>query len=91
MREETRRRATTVLAWGSWLGAFALTALLTWYNITRPPTALPTTYQRVGGLIIILLMGVGIAAGQALSRMKLAETIVRAFEEGYHYGARKSI
>ena len=82
-KEEHRRIVALVLANFGWWGAFTLTTVLTWVNISRPPTALPTTFQRVSGLFIILLMGIGIAAGLALSRMRLAESILRAFEEGY--------
>lgn len=89
MTEDFRRKATAVVAWGSWAIAIGLTAYLTYYNVNRPPTALPTALQRVGGLIVIVLMGTGIAAGTALSRMKLGETINRVFEEGYKYGGRK--
>jgi hypothetical protein len=66
----------------SWWGAFAWTTVLTYVNLTRPAAALPNTFQRVSGLFIILLMGVAIALGSALSRMRLAKTISRVFEVG---------
>jgi hypothetical protein len=83
LTEENRRRIALFLAHMGWWGAIVLTTVLTWYNTSRPPTALPTTFQRVAGIFIILMMGVGIAACSALSRMRLSRTIVAAFEQGY--------
>jgi len=83
IKEEHRRVIALVLANVGWWGAFTWTSVLTYMNITRPVTAMPNTFQRISGLFIILLMGVGIAAGLALSRMRLAASILRAFEEGY--------
>lgn len=86
MKEDRRRRFITVLAWGSWITAIALTSLLTYFNITHPLPKTPNPFQRIGGLLIILSMGVGIAAGTALSRIKLGETITRVFDAGVEYG-----
>ncbi len=83
IKEQYRRGCALVLANLGWWGAFAWTAVLTWVNLSRPATALPTTFQRISGLFIILLMGIGIAAGSALSRMRLSETITKALEVGY--------
>lgn len=66
----------------AWWSAFAWTAALTWVNIARPATALPNAFQRVSGLFIILLMGMAVALGSALSRMRLAKTIRAVFEVG---------
>lgn len=66
----------------AWWSAFAWTALLTWVNLERPITALPNVFQRISGLFILLLMGIAIALGSALSRMRLARTITSVFETG---------
>lgn len=83
LTEENRRKIALLLANFGWWGAIVWTGVLTYFNLTNPPTALPTTVQRVSGIFIILLMGVGIAACSALSRMRLSKTIVAAFEQGY--------
>lgn len=80
--EDRRYAAYRLGAHFTWWGAFAWTAALTYVNLTRPVAALPNTFQRVSGLFIILLMGVAIALGSALSRMRLARTISRVFEVG---------
>ena len=82
MSEDLRYRLYRAGAHFSWWGAFAWTAALTWVNLNRPATAVPSTFQRVSGLFIILLMGIAIALGSALSRMRLARTITQVFETG---------
>lgn len=84
IQEGHRRMFALVLANVGWWGAFAWTAALTWVNLSREATAVPNLFQRISGLFIILLMGVGIAAGSALSRMRLSETIMKALEVGYN-------
>lgn len=66
----------------AWWSAFAWLAVLTYVNLTRPAMALPNVFQRISGLFIILLMGIAIALGSALSRMRLARTIAKVFETG---------
>ncbi len=89
LREDTQRRIVATLAWGSWFIAVVLTGGVTYVNVTREITLAPTFFQRVAGSIIIVLIGTGIGAGLALSRMKLADTIARAFTEGYRAGQGK--
>lgn len=69
-------------AHAAWWSAFAWTAALTYVNLTRPAMALPNTFQRVSGLFILLLMGIAIALGSSLARMRLAKTITSVFEVG---------
>lgn len=80
--EDARYKLYRYGAHGAWWAAFAWTALLTYVNLTRPITAPPGAFQRVSGIGIILLMGVAIALGSALSRMRLAKTILTVFETG---------
>lgn len=80
--EDFRYKAYRLGAHLTWWGAFAWTAALTWVNLTRPATALPTVFQRVSGLFIILLMGLAISLGSALARMRLAKTIQEVFRAG---------
>ena len=80
--EDTRYVVYRLGAHIAWWSAAAWTAVLTWVNLSRPVTALPSTFQRISGLFIILLMGVAIALGSALARMRLARTITKVFEAG---------
>lgn len=73
IREDLQRKAVKVTAYGSWLVAMVLTGL-------RSAEVIP---ERGTGLLIILLIGAAIHAGMALSRYRLTDTIVRAFEMGY--------
>src|SRR4051812_28777764 len=82
MSEDFRYKAYRLGAHLAWWGAFAWTSILTWVNLTRPAAALPNTFQRVSGLFIILLMGLGISLGSALARMRLARTIEKVFRVG---------
>lgn len=82
MSEDARYKLYRVGAHVSWWSAFAWTAVLTWVNLTKPMTALPNTFQRVSGLFILLLMGIAIALGSALARMRLARTITQVFQVG---------
>lgn len=76
-KEDRRFNATRVLAWGGWLGAFALTVVLSLDVVPDDSVS-----SRVLLLAIILLMGAGIAAGLSLSRQKLTSTIVEVFVTG---------
>lgn len=82
LTEDTRYNLYRYGAHAAWWTAFAWTALLTYVNLTHPPTAPPGAFQRVSGLGIILLMGIAIALGSALSRMRLASVINKVFESG---------
>jgi hypothetical protein len=88
--EDFRYIAYRLGAHASWWGAFAWTVALTWVNLSRPVTALPTTFQRVSGLFILLLMGVAIALGSSLSRMRLSRTIENVFRVGMDVAAAGS-
>lgn len=91
INEDFRYKVYRIGAHASWWGAFAWTSILTWVNLTRPATALPNTFQRVSGLFIILLMGVAIALGSALARMRLAKTIARVFEVGVSVASQGAV
>lgn len=80
--EDARYKVYRVGAHAAWWGAFVWVGLLTWVNLNRPAMALPNTFQRISGLFIILLMGIAIALGSSLSRMRLAKTITGVFETG---------
>lgn len=80
--EDYRYKTYRLGAHLAWWSAFGWTAALTYVNLTRPIDALPNTFQRISGLFIILLMGVAIALGSALARMRLARTITHVFEVG---------
>lgn len=70
--EERRRAGATVLACVGWFGALALTVL-------RTADVIPDST----GIYVVLLIGVAIAAGMSLSRMRLAKTINAVFRAGY--------
>lgn len=89
LSEDLQRKLVAFVAWGSWLVALTLTGIVTYVNVTRPITLAPTFFQRVAGSFIVVLIGTGIGAGLALSRMKLADTIANAFAEGYRAGTGK--
>lgn len=57
---------------GGWWTALILTALRT-TDVWRPAT---------GGVVIVFLIGVAIAAGGARSRMRLSDTITQVFQTG---------
>lgn len=80
--EDARYKLYRAGAHGAWWSAFAWTAVLTYVNLTRDPMTPPSAFQRASGLGIILLMGVAIALGSALSRMRLSATILSVFEAG---------
>jgi hypothetical protein len=90
MNEDVRYRLYRFGAHAAWWTAFGWTVALTWVNLSRPATALPNTFQRVSGLFIILLMGIAIALGSALSRMRLAKTVAQVFRVGADVAAAGS-
>lgn len=71
MKQETRHRAALVGAWGGWLTATGLTALRVTDQIGQAV-----------GIVIVLFIGVAIACGMTLSRMRLSATIVATFQAG---------
>lgn len=70
--EEHIRRGTIALMYGAWTAAIVLAGLQV-TGIVAPG---------VLGILIVILIGVAIAAGQARVRHKLADSIVAAFETG---------
>jgi hypothetical protein len=87
MSEDVRYKLYRLGAHFAWWSAFAWTVALTIVNLSRPVTSLPTVFQRISGLFIILLMGVAIALGSALARMRLAKTIAKVFNVGISVAA----
>lgn len=71
MKQEYRHAGALILAWSSWLGA----GVMTWLRVAE---ILPVEMST----IIVLLIGVAIASGIALSRMRLARTVTEAFQAG---------
>lgn len=71
LSEDTQRHAVQIIAWGSWATATVLVYL-------RMTDRIPINST----LAIVILIGAAIAAGQALSRMKLADTITGVFHAG---------
>jgi len=71
MNQESRQVATIAIAYGSWSLALGLTFL-------RTSDILPAQYS----MLIVLFIGVGIAAGLRLSRMRLAHTMTAVFHAG---------
>lgn len=78
-KEEHRRTMALVLAHTGWWGSVLLLVVIISMGGSKPAGNAPPWL----GLVFIILMGVGIAAGSALSRMRLARTIEMAFERGY--------
>lgn len=71
MTQERRHRAAILTAWGCWLGAAALTTLSVLGILARPY-----------GVAVVFLIGVAIAAGMSLSRMRLSHTMKEVFAAG---------
>lgn len=71
LTEDRRRWLTPKLAYGTWFSALGLTLL-------RVIDVVPVDF----GIIIVFLIGVAIASGLSMSRMKLASTIAEVFESG---------
>lgn len=71
IKQEHRHAYALTLAWASWLAA----GVLTWFRVAE---ILPVQM----GTVIVLLIGVAIASGIALSRMRLAKTMSEAFQAG---------
>lgn len=84
--EDRRYLFYRIGAHASWWGALALAAILTASRLAREVGEPPTRFEQISGIFIILLMGVAIALGSALARMRLAKTISRVFEAGMMVG-----
>lgn len=87
INEDVRYNLYRAGAHAAWWSALGWTGVLTWVNLSRPAMALPNTFQRISGIFIIILLGIGIALGSALSRMRLARTISEVFETGMKLAA----
>lgn len=74
LSENTRRRVAATLAHGGWWGALLLTGM-------HVSTLGPDT-PRSFGVVIVLFIGVAIAASLARSRMRLTDTITAVFQTG---------
>lgn len=88
--EDKRYLFYRIGAHASWWGAFALAVTLTASRLAREVGEPPTRFEQISGIFIILLMGVAIALGSALARMRLARTITRVFEAGMMVGHFKN-
>lgn len=71
MKQETRQWLAALTAYGSW----TLAVILTWLRLTE------VLDQRFG-VLVILLIGVAMAGGIKLSRMRLAATMTAVFQAG---------
>lgn len=71
MKQETKQVLTAVIAYGSWLVAVVLTLL-------RSTESIPAELS----MIIVLVIGVAMAAGIKLSRMRLTATMLAVFRAG---------
>jgi len=76
--EDTRQLTYRVGAHGSWWGAFALLVVQITLGGARPTGSAPPWLA----LIIVMLIGTGIAFGTSLSRMRLTGAITSVFETG---------
>lgn len=76
--EDRRRIFAQIAAHGGWWGAVVLLGINIALGGAEPAGDAPPWL----GLIIVVLIGVGIAGGTSLSRMRLAEVITRALEVG---------
>lgn len=71
LAETHRRGLTLALAHVGWWGAFLFTVLAVRGDVSRPI-----------GTIVIMFVGIAIAASLSLSRMRLTDTITSVFEAG---------
>ena len=78
MTEQQRRAAATWLTYIGWWGAFIL-LLIDEIAVNADPNS---RVARGMGILIVLLIGVAIAAGAARGRMRLTDTITSVFEAG---------
>ena len=69
--ESSRRTWATALMHGGWWGALGMTALSVTDSVARPL-----------GVLVVLFIGIAIAAGASRSRMRLADTIMAVFQTG---------
>lgn len=71
MKQETRQWITAFLMWSAWSAAVALSFL----------RATDTVDQQYGSAVFVLI-GLALACGIKLSRMRLTATMVAVFEAG---------
>lgn len=82
LSEDDRYTVYRIGAHTAWWGAFTWMISLTIVNVMHDPTLPRTEFQIMSGIGIVFLIGVGIALGSALARMRLADTITSVFEAG---------
>lgn len=78
LTEDQRRTAAVALVHIGWWGALTLTFL----DIAVIQTDPTSRAARSMGIVIVLLIGIAIAASSARSRMRLGDTIAAVFETG---------
>lgn len=71
MKQETREWVAWVTSWGAWIVAATLTFL-------RSTQTIGAQYS----MVIVLLIGVAMAAGIKLSRMRLTATMLDVYRAG---------
>lgn len=71
MKQETRQVVTACTAYGSW----AIAGLISWLRVTE-------TIEQRWTVLVVFAMGVAIAAGIKLSRMRLTATMTAVFQAG---------
>jgi hypothetical protein len=69
--EDLRYRVTVSIAWLAWVSA-GIGTVITVFGVSPRPL----------GALVVMLIGVGVTASLALSRMRLAETITEVFVTG---------
>lgn len=73
--EDFRRKASLIICWGAWAGAFVLTTSIV-FGVT----------SRQYGTLVVLLIGIGVTSSLIRSRYRLADTIAQVFETGIRLG-----
>lgn len=76
--EKFKRAATAFIAWGSWL---AVALVFLYATVNYNPNKGEFAPQWVG-FTFIALIGVAIAAGNALGRHKLSDTMLKVYRAG---------
>lgn len=84
--QDARYRVARIAAHGGWWGAFLALVINISLGGTRPVGDAPPWL----GLIVIVLIGIAIAAGQTLGRMRITAAITRAFDVGYSISESES-
>src|SRR5688500_1963000 len=81
---DRRYYSARALAHLGWWGALAVMAAHISMGGAKPVGDAPPWL----GLIIIFMIGIGIAAGNTLGRMRLSKSIAKGFDVGYDTGYR---